>query len=121
LLPSVTVGHVDPQVRTGAARKGGPEDKEATIVEPAAAHPNDALVTVTLSVTDENGNTQTTSKTIPAGPTKVTALKDELGVPPESALWVIDKHGKKRQLGDHVTEVVRDGDHYEAIVRGGVS
>jgi len=90
-------------------------------VEAAAAPPKNALVTVTINVTDENGDTDTITKTIPGGPTKVTDLKAELGVPAESALWVIDKHGKKRQLGDHVTEVVKEGDRYEAIVRGGVS
>ncbi len=80
-----------------------------------------AWPTVTLTLTDENGNSQTESKTIPGGPTKVTDLKAELGVPAESALWVIQKSGKKKQLGDHETHNVKEGDHYEAIVKGGVS
>jgi hypothetical protein len=90
-------------------------------MEAATAQPHDELVTVTMTVTDENGNTQTADKTIPGGATKVTDLKDELGVPAESALWVIQKSGKKKQLGDHETHNVKDGDRYEAIVKGGVS
>jgi hypothetical protein len=78
-------------------------------------------VTVTLTLSDENGNTQTENKTIPGGPTKVDTLKAELGVPAETALWVINPAGKKHQLGDHETHNVKEGDRYEALVRGGVS
>jgi hypothetical protein len=90
-------------------------------MEAATAQPHRTLVTVALTLTDENGNTQTEEKNIPGGPTKVTDLKAELGVPAESALWVIQKSGKKKQLGDHETHDVKEGDHYEALVRGGVS
>jgi hypothetical protein len=90
-------------------------------MEAATAQPQSTLVAVTLTLTDENGNTQTVDKTIPGGPTKVTDLKAELGVPAESALWVIQRSGKKKQLGDHQTHDVKEGDQYEALVRGGVS
>ena len=88
-------------------------------MEGMAHHPE--LVTVTLTVTDENGNTQAETLSIPEGPTKVTELKAELGVPAESALWLISKTGHRRQLGDHENHDLKEGDHYEAIVRGGVS
>lgn len=90
-------------------------------MEAATARTKPDLVTVALTITDENGNSQTDEKSIPGGPTKVTDLKAELGVPAESALWVIAKSGKKKQLGDHETHNVKQNDRYEAIVRGGVS
>jgi hypothetical protein len=94
---------------------------EAPTVEAATARTKPALVTVALTITDENGNTQTEKKSIPGGPAKVTDLKAELGVPAESGLWVIAKSGKKKQLGDHETHNVKQDDRYEALVRGGVS
>ena len=90
-------------------------------MEAATARTKPALVTVALTITDENGNSQTEEKNIPGGSTKVTDLKAELGVPAESALWVIAKSGKKKQLGDHEAHNVKEGDRYEALVRGGVS
>jgi hypothetical protein len=78
-------------------------------------------VTVTLGVTDEQGNTQTVDKAIDAGPTRVTELKAELGVPEDSSLWVIGRDGRKRVLADHESYDVRAGDHFEALVKGGVS
>jgi hypothetical protein len=78
------------------------------------------LVDVVLVTTNEEGDTQTTHLDIESGPTKVTALKAELGIPEDSALWII-RHGKKKPLGDHETFDVKAGDHFEAIVRGGVS
>lgn len=78
------------------------------------------LVEVVLVTTNEEGETQTTHPEIESGPTKVTTLKAELGIPEDSALWVI-QHGKKKPLGDHETFDVKAGDHFEAIVRGGVS
>jgi hypothetical protein len=78
-------------------------------------------VTVTLGITDEQGNTQTVERVIDGGPTRVTVLKTELGVPEESSLWVIGKDGRKRVLADHETYDVRTGDHFEALVKGGVS
>jgi hypothetical protein len=88
-----------------------------------ADQPTDAsrhIVEVVLVTTDEEGTPQTTNPEIASGPTKVTTLKAELGIPEESALWVI-RHGKKKPLGDHETFDVKAGDHFEAIVRGGVS
>jgi hypothetical protein len=78
-------------------------------------------VTVTLGITTEDGQTQTVTKTINGGPTRVPTLKSELGVPEDSSLWVIDKAGKKRVLADHETYDVKQGDHFEALVKGGVS
>ncbi len=78
-------------------------------------------VTVTLGVTTEDGQTQTLTKTITGGPTPVPALKGELGVPEDSSLWVIGKEGKKKVLADHETYDVRQGDHFEALVKGGIS
>jgi hypothetical protein len=78
-------------------------------------------VSVTLTISDENGSTQTETKSLRGGPTKVVELKAELGVPEESVLWVIEKSGKKHQLGDHETHDVEEGDRFEALVRGGVS
>jgi hypothetical protein len=86
-----------------------------------AAHPKTDTVTVTLVLTDPDGNTQTEDKNIADGPTKTTELKTELGVPEETALWVIDKAGKKKQLGDHESHDVKAGDRFEALVRGGIS
>lgn len=83
--------------------------------------PQTELVTVTLVLSDPQGNTQIEDKSIAAGPTNVTELKGELGVPPESALWLISKTEKKKQLGDHETHNVKAGDRYEALVRGGIS
>lgn len=78
-------------------------------------------VTVTLGITTEDGQTQTLTKTITGGPTRVPTLKAELGVPEDSSLWVIGKEGKKKVLADHETYDVRQGDHFEALVKGGIS
>jgi len=86
-----------------------------------ATRPQTELVTVTVVLSDQQGHTQTDDKEIPQGPTKVTELKSELGVPAESALWLISKTEKKKQLGDHETHNVKAGDRYEALVRGGIS
>lgn len=93
-----------------------------TQTSPAAnAAENRQPVAVTLTITNQGGETQTETKTLESGPTGVTALKSELGVPPDSALWLIEGDGKKRPLGDHETVNVKEGDHFEALVRGGVS
>jgi hypothetical protein len=78
-------------------------------------------VQVTLEVTNEAGENQTSTFTIQSGPTKVTALKSELGIAEEATLWVIQKDGKKKLLADHETHHVKQGDRYQALVRGGVS
>jgi hypothetical protein len=79
------------------------------------------VVAVTLVITNDDGSSQTTTRDIASGATKVVQLKAELGVPADSALWVIEKSGKKHQLGDHESHNVKAEDRYEAIVRGGVS
>ena len=86
-----------------------------------ASHtPKPDLVTVTLGVVTDGGEPQVVEKQIAAGPTKVTELKAELGVPADAALWLIQ--GKtKRPLGDHESVPVKQGDHFEAVVRGGIS
>src|SRR4051794_6100229 len=79
------------------------------------------LVVVTLGVTTEDGQTHTEERSIKAGATPVPVLKQELGVPEDSSLWVIQKRGKKKPLADHQTHNVKEGDHFEALVKGGVS
>jgi sulfur carrier protein ThiS len=79
------------------------------------------LVKVTLITADETGETKSEEKEIPKGETEVSLLKEELGVAPELALWVVRKNGKRRQLADHEKHNVEAGDRFEVIVRGGVS
>jgi uncharacterized protein GlcG (DUF336 family) len=64
-------------------------------MEAAAKSAHDADVSVSLTITDENGATQVEEEEIDGGPTPVTTLKAELGVPVESALWVVQRNGKK--------------------------
>jgi hypothetical protein len=62
----------------------------------------------------------TDERTIPAGPTVVRTLKEELGVDPAAVLYLV--HGKDRQpLGNEETVDVKSGLHFEAIGGGGVS
>jgi hypothetical protein len=79
------------------------------------------LIMVTLRVTNEAGETELVERSIESGLTKVSAVKQELGVPETASLWVIEKSGKRKQLADHETHDVRAGESYEALVRGGVS
>jgi hypothetical protein len=88
---------------------------------PEAEEARRHLVDVSLEITNEEGETQTTTLNIESGPTTVTVLKSELGLPKESSLWVIEKNGKKKPLGDHETHHVKEDDRYQALVRGGVS
>jgi hypothetical protein len=90
-------------------------------MEAATAATRHKLVMVTLTLTDDTGHSTTEEKSIEGGPTEVLELKAELGVAADIALWVVQKNGKKKQLGDHEKHNVKDGDHYEALVRGGVS
>jgi hypothetical protein len=78
------------------------------------------LVAVTIAITDTNGNTVTTTKEIPKGPTEVTALKQELGVAEADSLFIV-KEGKRKLLADHTKHNVKDDDHYEVVGKGGVS
>lgn len=95
--------------------------KGANTVEAATAKSRPKLVTVALTITDDQGNSHTDEKEIEGGPTKVAELKEELGVPSASSLWFKPKNGKAKQLADHEKHNVKEGDRYEAIVRGGVS
>jgi hypothetical protein len=94
---------------------------EVLEMEASAVSKPHKLVEVTITITNEAGETQTETKTITGGPTEVLALKEELGVPAESSLWVIESNGKKKQLADHEKHNVKEGERYEALVRGGVS
>lgn len=79
-------------------------------------------VEVTLGVTNEDdGTSETVELEIAAGPTKVPDLKVELNVANASALWVVEKNGKKKALGPHESWPVKAGDHFEALVKGGIS
>jgi hypothetical protein len=78
-------------------------------------------VTVTLGITTDDGQTQTLTKSIPGGAMNVPTLKEELGVPADSSLWVVEKDGKKKVLANHESHNVKEGDHYEALVKGGIS
>ncbi|MEK6274663.1 MAG: hypothetical protein AABM30_04925 [Actinomycetota bacterium] len=62
----------------------------------------------------------TEEKEVPAGPTLVRVLKQELGVDPADVLYLV--HGlERRVLADDETIDVKSGQHYEAIGGGGVS
>jgi hypothetical protein len=88
----------------------------------AVAEKKSNLVTVTEGLTNEDtGATETRMLEIEGGPTEVPTLKAELGIQAADALWVIAKNGKKKALADHETHNVKEGDHYEALVKGGVS
>lgn len=88
----------------------------------AVAEQKSDLVTVTEGLTDEEtGATETRTLEIAGGPTKVPVLKEELGIASTDGLWVVEKNGKKKPLADHETHNVKEGDHFEAIVKGGVS
>jgi hypothetical protein len=88
----------------------------------AEAKAKPKLVEVTLVVDDEQtGESKSEMKEVPKGETTVTALKEELGVPAELALWVIRKDGKRKQLADHQSHEVKAGDTFMVITRGGIS
>lgn len=62
----------------------------------------------------------TVAKTIPAGPTPISTLKNELGVAATDVLYL--RHGNDRRvLGDGETLDVQNGMHFEAVESGGVS
>jgi hypothetical protein len=72
-------------------------------------------------VVDEGGDeSKPVEKEVPAGPTQVSVLKAELGVPEAAILWLIE--GQKRtQFDNSETIDVRDGMHFEAVEGGGIS
>jgi hypothetical protein len=78
-------------------------------------------VEVTLGVTGDDGSSKTETLSIPAGPTKTPVLKEELGIDSTASLWVIEKNGQKKLLGENQSDNVKAGDHFEALVKGGVS
>jgi hypothetical protein len=84
-------------------------------------HAHAETVEVTLSITDEQGNTTTTEREIPAGPTPVPTLKDELGIPETESLFLARKDKPKKLLADHAQHNVKQGDHYEVVGKGGAS
>ena len=79
------------------------------------------LVDVSLEATDEAGDSQTTTFEVPAGGTAVPKLKEELGLEATAPLWVIKKDGKRKPLSDHERHDVKEGDRYQAIVKGHIS
>ena len=88
----------------------------------SVAEQKSELVTVTEGITDEEtGASETRTLKIESGPTKVPELKGELGIAATDALWVVEKSGKKKALADHETHNVKEDDHFEALVKGGVS
>lgn len=88
---------------------------------PTEEKPHPELVEVTLTITDEQGDTTTQTKEIPVGPTPVTTLKQELGVPDTETLFLLREGHKPKVLADHETHDVKAGDHYEVISKGGAS
>jgi hypothetical protein len=93
----------------------------STSGEPDSAEARHRRVEVSLEITNEEGESETSTLVIESGPTKVTELKSELGIAEDASLWVIKKDGKKKPLGDHEKHDVKQGDRYQALVRGGVS
>ena len=90
------------------------------------AHEDDerhgAPVKVTITITDQDGASETREVSIPSGPTKVPKLKAELDVPAEASLWVTRREGgKPKHLVDHATHNVKAGDMFSTVVKGGVS
>jgi hypothetical protein len=79
------------------------------------------LVEVFLELTDEDGNAESKTLEIPRGETPVPTLKQELGLIETDPLWVIKKDGERKPLGDHEKHDVKEGDRYQAIVKGGIS
>jgi hypothetical protein len=79
------------------------------------------LVEVSLELTDQEGNEETRTLELPRGETPVPTLKQELGLVETDPLWVIKKDGKRKPLGDHEKHDVKEGDRYQAIVKGGIS
>ncbi len=71
---------------------------------------------VTLGIDDK----PIEKKTIPAGETRVSALKKELGVPESVVLYLVHNH-RRRVLDDAETINVESGMHFEAITGGKAS
>jgi len=80
--------------------------------EPGNEHPR--LVRVEITIGDVTRTVETQ-----AGRTKVTRLKEELGVPAEDSLF--ETAPLRRPLADHEEIDVAGGEKFEAIHGGGVS
>jgi hypothetical protein len=74
----------------------------------------------TAHVTIQVGEQEPIPKDVPAGPTRVSQLKQELGAPADSVLWLVHGH-TRTQYVDTETIDVEDGMHFEAIPGGGIS
>jgi hypothetical protein len=74
-----------------------------------------------ILVVDEDGvESKPVEKEVSAGPTLISTLKAELGVPEAAILWLIE--GQKRTPFDNSETIdVRSGMHFEAIEGGGIS
>jgi|SRR5712691_9591399 len=74
-----------------------------------------------ILVVDEDGDeSKPVEKEVSAGPTLISTLKTELGVPEVAILWLIE--GQTRtQFDNSETLEVRSGMHFEAIEGGGIS
>lgn len=93
----------------------------STIQTSAKPDKKPKLVTVTLGVTGSGGSSTSQEKSIPKGKTEVPVLKQELELPAACSLWFVPKNGKRKMLADHEHHNVKEGDHFEALVKGGVS
>jgi hypothetical protein len=90
------------------------ETKESTITQ---GKPE--LAEVFLAIDDEGTETKEVKKQVPAGLTKVSQLKLELGVAADAVLWLVS--GQKKQFDDADSIEVKNGLHFEAIEGGGIS
>lgn len=90
-------------------------------IETQEASHHHKLVEVSLELTDQQGHEETRTLELPRGETPVRTLKQELGLTETDPLWVIKKDGERKPLGDHEKHDVKEGDRYQAIVKGGVS
>jgi hypothetical protein len=75
---------------------------------------------VVLVVDEDGQDSKPVDKEVPAGPTQVSILKAELGVPEAAILWLIE--GQKRTpLDNSETIDIHSGMHFEAVEGGGIS
>lgn len=80
------------------------------------------LVEVTLITIDpETGDEVTEERKISKGKTEVAVIKQQLDVPAELSLWVIDKKGHRKRLADHDVYDVKKDDKFVVIRPGGIS
>jgi hypothetical protein len=95
---------------------------EATQVEGKGKDKPPKLVSVTLLTIDPGSGDQVEQgEEVAKGKTEVEDLKQELEVPAELSLWVIDKDGQRVRLGDHESYNVKEGDRFVVLSPGGIS